>query len=351
MDLTGIYDAFGLDRLQTGMDRLFPDFEVPFQELFAMLLQGKVAEMLQLMGQAVWKQLGNEIAGYRNIFATLLILGILSALMNHFVEIFDKHQVADLCFYFMYLCMMSVLLQCFFEVGDVCTQLMENVVLFARLLLPAYLLAVGAAGNTIAVGTYYQFFLLLVMVVEQLLFEILIPMVYAYCLLAVINSIWIEEKLGLFIEFMGKLIEWVLKAALGLATGLSAFQTILAPVLTSVQSGLWQKLASAIPGVGNTAGGILELLFGSAMVIKNTVGVILMALLLLLGAVPLLKIFLMAVLLKVAAAFLGIISDKRVSQCTDRTGNAAMLLLKTAGTSVLLFFVSIAMLAVSGGGM
>lgn len=350
MDLTAIYNAFGLDRMQSGMESLFPDFEMPFAELFSMLLQGKIMDMLGVFVKSIWQQAGTQIVSYKNIFVTLLLLGVLSALMNHFVEIFDQHQVADLCFYFLYLCMVAVLLQCFWETGEICTGLMENVVAFARLLLPAYLLAVGAAGNTIAVGTYYQVFLLLIVIVEEILFRLLVPMIYGYCLLSVVNSIWAEEKLGLFIEFTGKIIEWILKAVLGIVTGLSAFQTILAPVLTSVQNGLWKKLASAIPGVGNMAGGVLELLFGSAMIIKNTAGLILLLLLLFLGAVPLGRIFLTALILKGAAAFLGIISDKRVSLCTDRAGNAAMLLFKTAGTSVLLFFVSIAMLAVSGGG-
>ena len=88
-----------------------------------------------------------------------------------------------------------------------------------------------------------------------------------------------------------------------------------------------------------------ELALGSAVVIRNSIGVVLLLLLLLLCAAPLVKIALIALLLKTAAAFMGIISDRRITACADRAGNACLLLLRTAGTAILLFLVAIAVTA------
>lgn len=128
-------------------------------------------------------------------------------------------------------------------------------------------------------------------------------------------------------------------------TGIGVFQALITPVVDSARNSALQKLLSAIPGVGNTIGGIAELALGSAVVIRNSIGVVLLLLLLLLCAVPLLKIGVIAGLLKAAAAFMGIVSDRRITVCADRTGDAGLLLLRTTGTAMLLFLITIAVTA------
>ena len=68
--------------------------------------------------------------------------------------------------------------------------------------------------------------------------------------------------------------------------------------------------------------------------------------LLLLCAVPLFKIAVIAVVLKCAAAFMGIVSDRRITACVNRIGDASMLLLRTTGTAMLLFLIAIAVAAI-----
>ncbi|MDE6064244.1 MAG: stage III sporulation protein AE [Lachnospiraceae bacterium] len=50
-------------------------------------------------------------------------------------------------------------------------------------------------------------------------------------------------------------------------------------------------------------------------------------------------------MLKAAAALLGVVSDKRITACTDRVGCGGQLLFKTTGTSLLLFMITISIAA------
>lgn len=347
MNLEDIWANYGLDRLQEGMDALFPQYDLSLSALLEQILQGDVIGALADFVQECIAGLAGSTLGMKNVFVWLLVLGVASALMSHFVEVFDKRQVADLSFYFMYLLLSAVLLRCFVQAARTAADAMENIVLFIRLLMPTYLLAVGAATGSVTAAGYYQLLLVLIYGVEELLTGVVMPLIYCHCMLSVINGIWIEEKLTMFVEFLEKLIGWILKAAFGCVTGISIFQSVLTPVLDSVRAGALQKAVSAIPGVGNTADGIIELAVGSAVVIKNSVGVALLLLLLLLCAAPLFQIFLTALLLKAAAAFMGIVSDKRITACVNRTGDAGMLLFKTTGTAMLFFLVTIAIVTVT----
>ena len=97
--------------------------------------------------QEVIQGMGASAAGRKNILIWLIVLGILSALLIHFVEVFDKHQIADLSFYFIYLLMGVILLQLFSGILGTARETVENIVLFVRLMVPTYLLAVGVASG------------------------------------------------------------------------------------------------------------------------------------------------------------------------------------------------------------
>lgn len=345
MNLDNLWTEYGLDELQKGMDTLFPSYEISLEKLFESLMQGDVIGVMSEFVEETIARMAADTIGMKNMFVWLLVLGVLSALMGHLAEVFDKQQVADLSFYFMYLLMGAVLLKCLLGLVDTTVETLENIVLFGRLLVPVYLLTVGISAGSVTAAAYYQLVLVVIYAVEGVLLKIAVPFVYSFCLLTVVNGVWIEEKLTLLTDFLEKIIGWILKASVGVVTGISIFQSVLTPMLDSVRNGAWQKVLSVIPGVGNAAAGTLELMIGSAAVIKNSVGLVLLMLLVFLCAVPIMKIFFTAVFIKAAAAFMGIVSDKRITACVNRMGDASLLLLKIAATACALFFISLAVVA------
>lgn len=347
MDYEVFWQDYRLDELQKGMDQLFPSGSLSLDGLLDQLMAGDIPGALAGLFKGGISDISAQFVSMRNIFVWLLVLGIVSALLGHFTDIFDKHQISDLSFYFIYLLVTAVLLRLFAQIAGTASEAMENIVLFIRLMVPAYLVSVGIATGTTTVGACYQMMLLLIYGVQEILLGVVLPLIYSYLMLSVVNGIWIEEKLNLLIDFLEKGIGWILKAALGLVTGISVFQSALTPVIDSVKATAWQKALSVIPGVGNAADGIMELVTGSAIVIKNSVGILLLLLLLMLCAAPLIQIFFTALLLKAAAAFMGIVSDKRITACANRAGDAGMLLFRTAGTAMLLFLIALAAAAMS----
>lgn len=349
MELQSIWQDYGLDKLQEGMSTLFPEFGISLTTLLETVMKGDILGALEYLVKGSISGMAGQLAGLKNILVWLLILGVVSALLTHFVEIFDRHQIADLSFYYIYLLLTAVLLKCFAQAAAAAVGAIENVVLFVRLLVPTYLLAVGMANGTTTVSACSQLLVLIIYGVEKVLLGFVIPLIYCFVMLSVVNSVWAEEKLGLLMELLQKGIGWILKAALGIVTGVSVFQSVITPVIDSVKKTALQKTMSVIPGIGNAADGVVDLVTGSALVIKNSIGIVLLILLLVMCAAPLLQIFLTAVLFKCAAALMGIVSDKRITACADRTGDAGMLLFRTTGTAMLLFLIIIAVVATATG--
>lgn len=347
VDMDAIWQDYGLDKLQDGIEGLFPEYHISLSDLLGELMEGDVLGALMHFLEGILSGMGLRLAGMKELLIWLLVLGIVSALLSHFVAVFDKKQIAELSFYFVYLLLIVVLLRSFSNSLQMTYETLENIVLFIRLLLPTYLITVGVAGGTTTAGAYYQLILLMIYGVEQVLCGVVLSLIYSYLMLAVVNGIWLEEKLTLLMELLAKGIGWILKTALGIVTGISILQAVISPAIDSVKSTALQKILSAIPGIGNAADGIVEMVVGSAVLIKNSVGIVLLILLLVLCAAPLLQLFLTAVLFKGASAFMGIVSDKRITACTNATGEAGLMLFRTAGTAMLLFLISISIVAAS----
>lgn len=285
-----MWQEYGIEELEKGMQKLFPTFRISVTDLMTQILQGDILGAVGCLLKEVIREMSNSATGIRNILIWLIVLGIMSALLIHFVEVFDKHQIADLSFYFIYLLMGVILLQCFSGVLETARETMENIVLFVRLMVPTFLLTVGVASGPVTVGAGYQLMLLLIYGTEKILLGVVLPLIYSYCLLTMINGIWVEEKLALLADLLEKLIGWILKASLGVVTGISLFQSLITPVVDSLKNSAVEKAVSVLPGIGNAADGVLELALGSAVVIRNSVGVLLLLLLVAGCAVPLLQI-------------------------------------------------------------
>ncbi len=340
-----VWQEYEMDKLQLGMQELFPEYSISLSEVMQRILSGDVLGALGHIYEGsiggIWQQLG----GLRDILLWLLLLGIAASLLTHFVEIFDRHQIADLSYYFMYLLFMMILFQCFTQTAEIAKQALEGIVIFIQMMIPTYLLAVGVATGMATMGAYSQLLTLIIYGVERVLTGGVTDMISIYVVLSVVNGIWIEEKLGLLVELVHKLITLLLKAALGIVTGISIFQTLITPVIDSARSSILQKAVAAIPGIGNMTEGVVELVVGSAVIIKNSIGVALLLLLLLFCMAPLIKIFAIAWLLRLAAALLGMVSDKRLVGCTNRMGEGCMLMFRTVATAMVLLLIVISMVA------
>lgn len=328
-----------------GMENLFPGFELDGKELLEMVMEGRAREAFKKLLGEVRDSLAGEIGGLKQILVYILVLGIVSALFAEFSDLFAGEQIAQAGFYFLYLFLMVILTKVFLFVSEIASGAVENIVLFIKLFIPTYFIAVGAAQGTAAAAYYYQLMLILAYLAESFLNKVLIPLIYSYVMLALLNGLWAEEKLSLLLDFIAKGIGIMLKVSLGAVTGLSLVQAVIVPVASGLRISAMRKVVSAIPGIGSVAEGVTELMLGSAVLIKNSMGVLLLILIAGACILPLLKILTVTGVVKLGAAITGIVSDKRISTCTDRVGEGCFLLLRCAFTAIALFVIVVAVIS------
>ena len=344
-----LYQKLDLEGLSRQMEELFPQFSVDFPAFLDQILAGNILAAFEGLITSLKDGIGAEAAGLKNLFLLLLLIGILSSLFSVLMQTFKSRQIADIAHFVAYLLMLLTVLSAFSRAAGIARALLEKILLFVRLFLPTFMIALGFSAGTVTAAGYYELILLLIYGVEQLLASVGLPAVNACMILVVMNGLWEEEKLSALIELLQKTLAGSMKFLLTCIAGIGLLQSMVSPVLESLKVSSAAKFLSSIPGIGGLAEGTAQLLLGSAVLIKNGLGMIAILLLLALCAVPVLKLLLYGGMLKLCAGLIGMRADKRLTGCISRAGDTFFLLLRIVCTAMACFLILFAIIICLAG--
>ena len=127
--------------------------------------------------------------------------------------------------------------------------------------------------------------------VQVILLKAVIPGIHAYVLIQIVNFLHREELLSRMAELLQTIVEWTLKTctaamnrdAVGAKYDYSGSRF---PLKRDVIG----KTAAAIPGVGNAIDGVTEVALATAVLIRNSLGVLGILILLLIGLPPIIRL-------------------------------------------------------------
>lgn len=344
--LTGqLLEEMNLDTVNGELEKLFPEIHFDGTAVLELIMQGDIWGAIRQMGGMITDAFLTQGSEIRGIFISILILGILAALLTDFADLFQNHQVSDIAFFMVYLLFVTLLLKSYVQTLAIAKGILTDVTSFMKLFIPTYMIAVGSASGLATAGAYYQWLTVLTVLIQGGFLYIVLPAVSTYILLAVINGVWMEEKLAFLLELLEKGIGGCIKIIIGTVSGFSVLQAMISPAIDSLQTVAMQKAAAAIPGIGNLTEGMLKLVVGSAVLIKNSIGIYITLTLLFICFIPIVKLVLLVGAVKLGTALISVVSDKRMTNCANRIGNGSFLLLRTALASVGIFIVQIAIIA------
>ena len=151
-----------------------------------------------------------------------------------------------------------------------------------------------------------------------------------------VNHLSKEEMLSKMAELLDVAVSWGLKTLLGTVVGLQIVRNMVSPVIDTLKRSAIGKTASAIPGIGNAVTAVTELVLTSAVMVRNSLGVVIVILLLVIGAGPVIHYGSLSLIYRFLAALAQPVSDKRVVGALTTMGEGCALLLKLLMTAEVL---------------
>lgn len=213
--------------------------------------------------------------------------------------------------------------------------------------MPSYFLAVTAATGSATAMVFYEIVLVLVYVVQVVFLKGVLPGIHIYVLLQLVNYLHSEDFLSKMAELVRTVVEWAMRTCIAVVIGMQIIQNMIGPAIDTLKRDVIGKTAAAIPGIGNAINGVTEVALGTAVLVRNGLGVIGIIVILCVGLPPVIRLGITTLLYKLLAAVVQPISDKRMVGALATIGDGCMLLLKVLLTMELLFLITIAVLTIS----
>lgn len=321
--------------------------DLSFSDLVLELLQGKLPSGISGLWGEVWRLLFSYLGGQKQLAVQILLIALFSAVCTNFIRVFENSQIADISFYMMYLLIGTLLIGAFAEMQSLTVNTLKSLFQFVTLLLPAYVVTiVFSAGSVSALG-FYELTLLSVHILQLLFIKMVLPLIQIYVVFLFFNQLTQEDLFSQASEFLKTLLEWILKTTTAILVGLQTIQCLVAPAVDTLKNSTAHRIVKALPGVGGLMDSAAETIAGSALVIKNAVGVAGMIVVLLICLLPFLKLGLSVLLFRLLCALLQPISEKRMVDCIRSFSDGVMLLMKTMLAGLAVFLVSLAMITAS----
>lgn len=340
-----------LDEIQTGFRELSGQSSFSFADTVLGLLRGEIPfEPEQLPGMISELFLG-QLQQQKQMAIQILVVVLASAIFSNFVKVFDSSQIADISFFMMYLLISTLLIRSFMTMNQSVAQTCSTINRFMQLLMPSYLVTVVLSSGTISAVGFYEITVLGMQFLQMLIIRVVLPAVNFYLVLLILNQMSTEDYFSRFAELVETVIEWVTKGIFGIVVGLQAVQVLIAPAVDTLKNSAMHRLAKMIPGIGTVIDSAAETVAGSAVVIKNAVGVAGMLALLVVCMTPLLKLLACILIFRLLCALIQPFSEKRMVEGIASISRGAVLLLRILSTGMSIFIISLAMItaAVRGG--
>ena len=338
---------FDFNEIEENLDRMFPQEKISFSDVFSALMSGNIAETIRIFLRFLTDQISYEFDYNRRSLVYVLMTALTAAVFSNFAGAFKSRQISDISFYIMYMLLITLCLTSFRISAEGLEDRLSALVDFMRVLCPSYFLAVAFASGSVTSLFFYNVILFLIYVVELVIVRFLLPVVNIYIMVRVLGNLTGEDFLSEFADLIRKAVSWILKTLLICVVSVNVVQGLLAPAIDAVKRSALTRTAEALPWVGNAVGGVAEVVLGTAVLIKNGIGMAGAVITIAICAVPIFQMLIMAFMYKLAAALVQPVSDKRITTCISGISEGYEIMVKVIFTSGLLFMITIAIVAAS----
>lgn len=336
------FDYKDVDKM---LDTLFPEEGLTFKDTLASVLSGDQRFSVDLVKKLVGHQLAGAFTGSRKNLMHILVIALIAAVFHNFSNVFGSRQVCEISFYILYLLLIALCLSSFQLVMEWVCEGVEKLTAFMGVFCPVYFLAVSLAKGSVTAVAFYNLMLFFIYLVEMVIVYFVIPVIHIYIMVKVLDFLSAQEYLSKFAELIEVMVSWLLKTLVACTLGFNVIQGMISPAIDTVKRSTVSRTAEAIPGVGDAIGGVTEVVFGTAVLVKNGIGITGMLICLAICLVPLVQTGLISLMYKLAAAMIQPVSDKRVTGCVECVGDGLKLLMRVIYTTGLLFLLTIALVS------
>lgn len=332
-----------IDALSRELKELEEEYEYPdFSDIFQAIFECRFSDAVEEIGNWLIETLTFEISTSWMFLGELIGVVIFAAVFANISSSFRQFAIGDSGFLISYFITFTIIFSNFKIMANLFQNTVELLSRLLKMILPVYTLAVTLSGNLSVGVVFYEYFMVVVLIINWFCLTVVLPMIQYYLLLELLNNFSLNQNISRLCESMYLLVSKGMKCLFFLFFGFHLLETMIVPSMDTTKNVLFNRVLGMIPGAGSIAQTVTGAVVGSSVMIKNTMGVSAIIFILLLLAIPMIKLLLYCLFYLILSILLEPVADVRFIRCITAAQKSGRLLIYTIGITASLFILTIA---------
>jgi stage III sporulation protein AE len=284
----------------------------------------------------------HEIILNGKLLGSLLLLTLFSVLLQTMHTAFERTSVSKIAYFVVYIVLIFIALNSFYLAVSYAKDAISMMSSFMIALIPLILGLMATFGSVISVSFFHPIIIFLINLSGVLVSNFIMPLLFISALLIIVSSLSENHKVTHLAELFRSVSIGVLGVFLTIFLGVLSVQG----AASAIQDGVAMKTAkfvtgNFIPVVGRTFTDAADTVLSASLILKNAVGIVGLAITIFIVLFPAIKIFVIALIYKFAAAILQPIADGPIITSLNTISKYIVLILACLLAVSLMFFLAI----------
>jgi stage III sporulation protein AE len=298
---------------------------------------------------AFGKFLFYELQANGKLLGTLILLTVFSMVLQSLQNAFEQQTVSKVAYAVVYMVLLIIALNSFRVAMDYALDAVQTMSHFMIAMIPLLLALLASSGGVISAAFFHPIILFLMNMTGTIVEYVTLPLLFLAALLSIISTLTEHYKATQLAELFTKVGVGILGVILTIFLGVMSVKG----ATSAIADGIALRTAkfvtgNFIPVVGKMFTDAADTVVTASMLLKNTVGIVGVAVLLIIAAFPALKIFAIAFVYKISAAVMQPLGGGPVISCLSIMSKSITYVFASLAIVSLMFFLSLTIIITAG---
>lgn len=339
--LKGI-DTYQIDRFVKEANQkngnIFPyvDIKTYIRDVISGKQPFNIKELFENLLKLFFKELYSSV----RLLTQLLILAVIGGILMNLHGSFENENISEIAFLAVYIVFILIGVKSFTEALGIGKEAIDNMVDFMQSMLPVLITLLVSVGAFTSAAFFHPVVIVTVEFIAHLMRDFILPVILLMTAVKIVGNISEKFSLNKMGDFFKTLSTASISILLSIFLGVITIQGLSSSMADGVISRTAKYTVGAfLPVVGGLLSDSVDAIIGASLLIKGAVGTYGLITIVIISAVPLIKLFSLIIIYRFAAAVIEPISDKRIVNCLSEVATSLTYIFGVlASVTVMMFF-------------
>ncbi len=278
---------------------------------------------------------------------TAFILIMLASIIENMNQSFNENKTINLIIMAVVVLSLTGVIN---SISEYSVQFIDNLILFINSLTPTLMLLLASSGKTGTAGVLNPVMIGVSSVIVLFVKSFVVPLNTISLVLKLTGCITDKNHLTNFGNQIQKILKWALGLVFTIYVGIIGVVGVAAPKVDDIAVKTAKyAISNFIPYVGGMAADSVELILNCSSVVKNSVGIAGLICILLIAAIPCLKILVKLIVINILGFFVSPIAGKNIMEVINSISSGIGILFAMNIVVSIMYIISVTVIICIGG--